>query len=418
MANSGMWSVFLTLSASVFALTATSDSIYGECDNSKNTFNCSGVGLTEIPSGDHIPSYMETLDLSNNHISNINFTGYPMVGNALSLLNLSNNQIYKIKRDAFDHFTNLVTLDLSKNLIFGPDLEERMFNYLKMLKYLNMERNPIRHIKKDTFTFYELPSIKNLDLSHCEIGELEAGSLDLPPLEHLDLSWNKIGSFKEDSFRMLVSLKTLDMSHNRIRVLDEIPHMPELVSWILDNNGMEKVQIRDDIINNADNLQKLYLRNNDIERFNAESFPLDELDELKVIDLTNNKLKCDCKMRWILTDDYDLKEKSYTFICEDPSNLRNKNLLEMAPEDLKCGSSLSRTLFIVLVSVVGALILITVTFFTVRRCRRRMRERRAARGDTLGNYTAVYTRDQDDAVISMSDRNNLIANESGTEFDV
>jgi hypothetical protein len=90
----------------------------------------------------------------------------------------------------------------------------------------------------------------------------------------------------------------------------------------------------------------------------------------------------------------------------------------MAPEDLKCGSSLSRTLFIVLVSVVGALILISVTFFVVRRCRRRMRERRAARGDTLGNYTAVYTRDQDDAVISMSDRNNLIANESGTEFDV
>lgn len=260
MAYSESCPIFIILSVSVLVLMVTSESIYGKCDNSKNTFNCSGVGLTEIPSGDHIPSYMETLDLSNNHISNITFTDYPIVGNALSLLNLSNNQIYKIKRDAFDRFTNLVTLDLSNNLIYGPDLEEKMFNYLKKLKYLNMEKNPIRRIKKDTFTFYELPSIKIFDLSHCEIGELGVGSLDLPSLEHLDLSWNKLKSFKEDSFRMLVSLKTLDMSHNRITVLDEVPHMPELISWTLDNNAMEKVQIRDDIVNNADNLQKLSLR--------------------------------------------------------------------------------------------------------------------------------------------------------------
>ncbi|XP_045209567.2 phospholipase A2 inhibitor-like isoform X2 [Mercenaria mercenaria] len=376
--------VLIILSVSSFVSIETTESIYGKCDNPDHTFNCSGVGLLEIPGGEHIPSYMETLDLSNNHISNISFLNYPTLSSSLSKLNLSNNQIYIVKKDAFKLLTNLVTLDLSNNLIFGPDLDESMFYDLKKLQYLILEKNPIRHIKKDTFTFMELPAVRYFDLSHCEISELEAGSLDLPSLEHLDLSWNKLQNFKSDSFRMLVNLQTLDMSHNRITVLEQVPHMPELIIWILDNNGMERIAIRDDLIDFTDSLQKLYLRNNDIKRFDAESLPLDDLDSLQVIDMSNNKLKCDCKMRWIRSDDYDLKGKNYTFMCESPSNVRNNNLLEMAPEDLKCGTSLAKILFIVVVSTVGALALMLIIFFVIRRRRRRKLKRKAARGDSGG----------------------------------
>ena len=90
----------------------------------------------------------------------------------------------------------------------------------------------------------------------------------------------------------------------------------------------------------------------------------------------------------------------------------------MKPEDLTCGSSLSKIFFAVLVSVTGLSILILSVFCAVRRWRRRKRERRAARGDTGGNYTAVYTREQDEATVSIPDNNRLLENGNETEFDV
>lgn len=258
MAEARLVIIILTLSSSIS--TVESESIYGKCSNAGQTFNCSGVGLADIPDGEHIPTYMEILDFSYNHINNVTFLNYPALSSSLSTINLSNNQISVLKNDAFKLLTNLISLDLSNNLISGSNLTERMFFDLKKLHYLNMEKNPLRLLKKDTFSFMELPAVHHLDLSHCEISEMEASSLDLPSLQYLDLSWNKLQSFDKASFRMLVNLKTLDMSHNRVRVLDQVPYIPALVTWILDSNGMETVEIREDLEDFADNIESLYLR--------------------------------------------------------------------------------------------------------------------------------------------------------------
>lgn len=88
----------------------------------------------------------------------------------------------------------------------------------------------------------------------------------------------------------------------------------------------------------------------------------------------------------------------------------------MAPEDLKCGYPLVEVLFLVMVSTVVLLGIALVAFFAIHRRRRRNRLKKAARGDTGGNYTAVYTRDDDDVAITMSDYKHLLGN--GREFDV
>lgn len=104
--------------------------------------------------------------------------------------------------------------------------------------------------------------------------------------------------------------------------------------------------------------------------------------------------------------------------CETPSSLKNRNLLEIAPKDLICGFSLSRVLFTSMISFVCVLLLVMVTVFVIRRCRRRRRERKAARGDSGGNYTAVFTRDDDDVRISTQDDKQLLETSSDREFDV
>lgn len=238
----------------------TSGSIYGQCKHDTLTFNCSGIDLQEIPEETDIPSSTEILDLSSNSIRNITLLNYPALKNTLSTLNLSKNQISVLTNDAFKFLTSLVELDLSRNVIEGKSLEENMFYDLKKLKVLNMEKNPLRYIKKDTFVFMELPSLLSLDLSHCEISDMEAGSIDLPSLEFLDISWNMISTFSMDAFKMLTNLQTLDMSHNMIHVLSEVPYMPALDTWILDSNNMEKIEIKEGIENYADKLKNLYLR--------------------------------------------------------------------------------------------------------------------------------------------------------------
>ena len=293
-------SLVLTLSTLV-TLIPFSNANLGGCDNSYSfIFNCTGAELTTIPNYQHVPSYYQTLDFSNNYISNIsrlNFSSY----NVISTILLRNNRISHIQSWAFEVMTNLVTLDLSGNVLNGHSIDEKQFYDLKKLKLLNLERNPLQFIGKDTFNFVELPVIKHLDLSHCDISEIEDGAFVLPGLEYLDLSWNKLEAFHKESFKMLIELKTLDLSHNQITVLDEVPYLPEIRIWNLDNNKINNVTIRDYVLNLADSLEYMYIRNNDIVRFTPESFPWD-LETLKGIYLDNNHIQCDCHLRWVVKD--------------------------------------------------------------------------------------------------------------------
>ena len=273
----------------------------GDCDNSGEViFNCSGVGLEIIPSEEHVPNYYETLDFSNNQIRVVSRLNYSS-DNAVITLILANNQIKLIEPNAFVKMTNLLTLDVSGNSLDGRNIEEKQFNDLQKLQMLNMSRNPMERIGEDTFSFLELASLGHLDLSHCDINRIEDGAIDLPHLKYLDLSWNKLTQIHKDSFRMLVDLNTLDLSHNQLTMLDQVPYLPEIKVLNLDHNLISYVSVREEIRNLADSLERMYIRNNSIERFTFDSFPLD-LESIKGIHLDSNPIKCDCHMKWIAKD--------------------------------------------------------------------------------------------------------------------
>ncbi|XP_045209568.2 slit homolog 2 protein-like [Mercenaria mercenaria] len=415
--SSNVLCIILSIS-SVLAVEMTVDKS-GKCRHTETIFNCSGIGLFDIPAAEEIPIQIETLDVSNNHIRNISLINRHTLGKSLSSLNLSNNHVSVIQENTFNDFTHLVFLDLSNNLISGRSLNDMVFTDLRKLLHLILRGNPLRLVQKDTFSFMELPELAHLDLSHCGISELEIDSFDVRSLEYLDLSWNQLQTFKKGAFRMLPALKILDLSHNRISVLNEIPYMPELVTWILDSNGMETIEIRDDVEDYADNLQELYLRDNDILRFNEDSLPL-KLDDLKVVDMSNNRLHCDCRMRWIVSRDNDFQKKNYTFTCSYPSKVSGRNLITLAPEELTCGTPLVKILFVVLLCVLVVIAFSGLVFFVIRNRRRRKRRKRAARGDDGGDYVIVYSRDDDDddTRVTMSDNKQLLKTDINREFDV
>lgn len=228
------------------------------CTHSGDVFNCSGAGISTLP---ELPRGTKVLDLSGNHIQNISMPQTnPDSYKGLLFLDLSKNNIALLKENDFQFLNNLQTLDLSGNQIQGVSLEPEVFNGLDKLKNLTLEGNPLGSVKIRTFHFMQLFSLTYLDLSHCGISSLEKESIMIPTLEHLDLSWNKLTTFSDVMLDMVTSLVLLDMSHNSLKVIDDIPYLPRLRTWILDSNGMEEVHIKEDLQYRADGLENLYLR--------------------------------------------------------------------------------------------------------------------------------------------------------------
>lgn len=91
----------------------------------------------------------------------------------------------------------------------------------------------------------------------------------------------------------------------------------------------------------------------------------------------------------------------------------------MDATELTCNYPLAKVLFIVAVSCTGVLVFGMGLYLYIRRRRLRKRLRRAEKGDLRGNFTAVYTRD-DDVHVFMSDSKGLLERqkEEDREFDV
>ncbi|XP_060563166.1 chaoptin-like [Ruditapes philippinarum] len=252
--------VCIVITFSTVVATDIASSKFTKCFQNENIFNCSGQELLTLPETDYIPSNIATLDVSFNNLVNISFLNYHELSYSVLTLNLSHNRISVISSNAFKSLNNTLYLDLSNNLVSGHTLKDMDLSDLRRLRHLKLSHNPLKVIHSDTFNFLEYPSVTYLDLTNCEIKELESESMEIRSLEYLDLSWNQLAAFKESSFHMMPSLKTLDLSHNWITVLNEMPYMPELIILSLDNNAIETIAIKKRIEDFSDNLQELYLR--------------------------------------------------------------------------------------------------------------------------------------------------------------
>lgn len=106
----------------------------------------------------------------------------------------------------------------------------------------------------------------------------------------------------------------------------------------------------------------------------------------------------------------------FFYRCDSPPDMKGKDLLTLKDSDLVCRTPLVKTLFIIAISCTGAVILVITVYCVIRWRRSRRLYRKARKGDLLGNFTAVYTRDEEDIRVAMSDSKHLV--EKDREFDV
>lgn len=279
--------------------------------NDKNTigtyFECNIFGI--LPNLEH-------LDLSNNMITDLPRNAFEGL-QSLKCLNLAFNQLFVTPFQAFHALTNIEHMDLSFNKLVS--VFDNFFIGNKALRVLQLQYNAIEKLSK--YSLFGLKNLQHLDISYNQLLSLDRNAFDsLTALETLNLNGNKLKLIPTTLFSALHGLHRLDLSENDFRSLPNgvFASQHKLEKLIINNCAIAKlgnfvsrqnstvdknvlVQLRYVSISNNDDLHKiesitfqnmpaieeLILSGNRLQTLPIE---IGELKMLKKLDISRNDL--------------------------------------------------------------------------------------------------------------------------------
>ncbi|KAG4161176.1 hypothetical protein ERO13_D01G042166v2 [Gossypium hirsutum] len=137
---------------------------------------------------------------------------------------------------------SLVKLRLNNNKLNG-NFELDKLSERSKLEQLSLSDNALSSFTSASNANYSLPNLVSLEVSSCSISEFPNFVRNLKGLTYLDLSNNRIHVLEEDMFLKLKSLKTLDLHNSPLSVSDNsnlsvvLPHLDTL--WLSSCNITE-----------------------------------------------------------------------------------------------------------------------------------------------------------------------------------
>ncbi|KAH8303045.1 hypothetical protein KR018_007913, partial [Drosophila ironensis] len=218
------------------------------------------LGLT-----DQMP--LELLDYSSNNLKVLDDSVFCKLGN-LKTLNLWFNQINRIHSRAFQGLKSLQSLQLQGNKI--KVLPDDVFANLTMLERLDLSKNNMKTLGARVFGETLLRRLTQLDLSNNFIVELHPLALSsMPFLRELRLRRNRLVTLDIRIFAPLRRLQLLTLSENRL------------------------VDIDDDILDSFNRLTHLEINNNRL-TFLPDLKASTYLMQLQHFSLEGNPWQCRC----------------------------------------------------------------------------------------------------------------------------
>lgn len=149
---------------------------------------------------------------------------------ALSVLNLSNNEIKSIGTKVFTMCPKLVEINLSYNHL--TTLDPKVFEKNNELGKLYLQGNPLKVLNAEVFV--HTPMITYLDMSHAELTSLWKADKNRSPtllsnLTFLNVSHNRITEIKQTELDHLNKLNALDISNNPLACSHDFEN---LMTWL------------------------------------------------------------------------------------------------------------------------------------------------------------------------------------------
>ncbi|XP_055715846.1 toll-like receptor 6 [Phlebotomus papatasi] len=261
----------------------------------------------------------QIVDLSNNVINNITMIVFDHPN--IQILNLKKNSLEELDLNRFKTITGLRMLDLSYNKLkvlnvtenllssdFALNLISNQLTYLDLrntsIKSLNIARNKVRYLAIGS-------KYKEIDAEDNEITEISFGD-SIASLNILNLNNNKLGNNLQDicrcrnltllslksnnidnidsCFAYMSTLETLKLQNNNIYQVNHDSFFPDNVIQFLDLSFNRLEVVDEYTMSIFENLQFFYLNGNPLHDFNdsPESF----MPKLVEVGLSHNRFKC------------------------------------------------------------------------------------------------------------------------------
>ncbi|XP_062466147.1 leucine-rich repeat neuronal protein 4 [Pezoporus occidentalis] len=282
------------------------------CEDRKNrtwiTLQLTNSSLTAFPAC--LPEVLETLDLSNNLLEEMNSTEIANLPR-LRVLSLRQNQLWSVRWGS-EALSSLLSLDLSFNKLSSvPSCHS---SALPNLRWLSLAGNPLIEIQPLAFSCY--PQLQFLNLSATLLGQDDsrgiresAFAISTSPSEAtnrpgnisvLDLSRTFLEKIQPEWTRDLPNLRSLHLTKmSQLRSLDtdffkSMPALQELNCQ--DSHLLAFVQT--EMFDNAPHLSQLSFENCNLSSFNP--WNTNSSGNI-IINLYGNPLICDCQLSWLLS---------------------------------------------------------------------------------------------------------------------
>ncbi|NXH97469.1 LRRN4 protein, partial [Pachycephala philippinensis] len=283
------------------------------CEDQKNrtwiTLQLTNSSLTAFPVC--LPEALETLDLSNNLLEEVNGTEIANLPQ-LRVLSLRHNHLWSVRWGS-EALSSLVKLDLSFNKLSSvPSCHD---SALPNLRWLSLAGNPLIEIQPLAFSCY--PQLQVLNLSATLLGQDDsrgiresAFAISTDPNEAmnrpgnsinvLDLSRTFLEKIQPEWARDLANLRSLHLTKMpRLRSLDSnflksLPGLREL--HCQDSHSLGFVQT--EMFDSAPHLSHLSFENCNLSSFNP--WNTNSSDGI-TISLYGNPLLCSCQLSWLLS---------------------------------------------------------------------------------------------------------------------
>ncbi|NWU02678.1 LRRN4 protein, partial [Urocynchramus pylzowi] len=283
------------------------------CEDQKNrtwiTLQLTNSSLTAFPVC--LPEALETLDLSNNFLEEVNGTELANLPQ-LRVLSLRHNHLWSVRWGS-EALSSLLKLDLSFNKL--SSVPSCHGSALPNLRWLSLAGNPLIEIQPLAFSCY--PQLQVLNLSATLLGQDDsrgigdsAFAIGTDPNEAMNRPGNSInvldlsGTFFEkiqpEWARDLASLRSLHLTNMpRLRSLDSdffrsLPGLREL--HCQDSRSLGFVQT--EMFDSAPHLSHLSFENCNLSSFNP--WNTNSSDGI-TISLYGNPLLCSCQLSWLLS---------------------------------------------------------------------------------------------------------------------
>lgn len=279
-----------------------------------------------------LESTLRELKLAQNKIASVG--SVPISIRTLQKLDLSENAIVDIPRNAFSGVENLIVLNISNNNHLGP-VPSTLIHPLTKLRILDLTNTGLKVLPVDLLaasfdmeilvlkhnalqeiqdgTFANMKNITTIDLSYNNIMSIRPSSfVNVMNIRRLILKSNQLNAFKGEMFNTGTSLEELDISDNHISYLfpSSFRIHPRLRKLNMANNKLnffpsdlistlqylETINLSGNLLKNIDELdfarlprlRHLHLADNSIEALNEMAFH--NSTQLQIVDLSGNKL--------------------------------------------------------------------------------------------------------------------------------